>query len=156
MALLIPVKNSEVYFLLEYIGEHHLALPSIGTIAMRDYRPLPVNAALCYAKVLVGCYGAVYRVDLVLPVAIPVAEPQRVHYEKVVGLDYTQDGLYVTNTGENAGYPGYRKLAQEKVRRYHRAANRFRTGSRRWRKQKQRAAKRERHVVQQRRNWTYQ
>lgn len=155
-APLIPLKNSEVYFLLEYIGEHHLALPSIGTIAVRDYRPLPVNAALCYAKVLVGCYGAVYRVDLVLLVAIPVAEPQPVHYEKGVGLDYTQDGLYVTNTGENAGYLGYRKLAQDKLRRYHHAAERFHTGSHRWRKHKQRAAKLERHIVHQRRNWQYQ
>lgn len=138
------------------ISEHHLVIPSVGTIAMRDHRPLPANATLCYAKVLVDCYGTVYRVDLLLSIAIPVAEPQPVHYENVVGLDYTQDGLYVTNTGENAGYPGYRKLAQDKLRRYHRAAARFRPGSRRWYKQKQRAAKLERHVVQQRRNWQYQ
>lgn len=138
------------------ISEHHLVIPSIGAIAMRDHRPLPENATRCYAKILVDCYGAVYRVDLLLSVAIPVAEPQPVHYEKVVGLDYTQDGLYVTNTGENGGYPGYRKLAQDKIRRYHRAAARFRPGSRRWYKQKQRAAKLERHVVQQRRNWQYQ
>ena len=138
------------------ISEHHLVIPSIGAIAMRDHRPLPANATLRYAKVLVDCYGTVYRVDLLLSVALPVAEPQPVLYEKVVGLDYTQDGLYVTNTGENAGYPGYRKLAQDKLRRYHHAAARFRPGSRRWYKQKQRAAKLERHVVQQRRNWQYQ
>lgn len=138
------------------ISEHYLVIPSIGTIAIRGYRPFPDHAELRYAKVLVDCYGAEYRVDLVLAVALPIAEEQPVHYEKVVGLDYTQNGLYITNTGENAGYPDYRKLAQEKLRRYHCAANRFRPDSRRWYKQKQRAAKLERHVVQQRRNWQYQ
>lgn len=123
---------------------------------MRDYRPFPDHAELRYAKVLVDCYGAEYRVDLVLAVALPIAEEQPVRYEKVVGLDYTQNGLYVTNTSENAGYPGYRKIAQEQLRRHHRAAERFHTGSHCWRKHKQRAAKLERHVIQQRRNWQYQ
>lgn len=138
------------------ISEHYLVIPSIGTISMRGYRPFPDHAELRYAKVQVDCYGAQYRVDLVLSVDLPIAEEQTVHYENVVGLDYTQNGLYVTNTGENAGYPGYRKIAQEQLRRHHRAAERFHTGSHRWRKHKQRAAKLERHIVHQRRNWQYQ
>ena len=43
----------------------------------------------------------------------------------------------------------------DKLNRCHRAANRFKTGSRRWRKFRQRAAKMERHVVNQRKDWQY-
>lgn len=40
------------------ISAHYLVIPSIGTIAMHDYRPFPDHAELRYAKVLVACYGA--------------------------------------------------------------------------------------------------
>lgn len=82
-------------------------------------------------------------------------DPVPIHYSKVVGLDYAQDGLYVDSSGHCAGYPAFRHQAQDKLNRCHRAVNRFKTGSRRWRKFRQRAAKMERHVVNQRKDWQY-
>lgn len=47
------------------ISEYHLALPSLGTIAMTHSSPLPPNETLCYAKVFVDDFGNGYHVDLV-------------------------------------------------------------------------------------------
>lgn len=70
-------------------------------------------------------------------------------------MDYAQDGLYVDSFGHNARYPSFRHQANAKLERARHAAARFRPGSCRWRKFRQRAAKLERHVANQRKDWQY-
>ena len=137
------------------ISDYHLVLPMIGSIAMEQHRDLPKGARIYGATVYADCYYAFYHVALHLIVQKKVVDPAPVHYGKVVGLDYAQDGLYVDSSGHSAGYPAFRHQAQARLNRCHRAANRFKTGSRRWRKFRQRAAKIERHVVNQRKDWQY-
>ena len=140
-----------------YVGvsDYHLVLPMIGSIAMEQHRDLPKGARIYGATVYADCYNAYYRVAFHLIVPQETVVPAPVHYSKVVGLDYAQDGLYVDSHGNSAGYPAFRHQAQDKLNRCHRAANRFKPGSRRWRKFRQRAAKIERHVVNQRKDWQY-
>lgn len=140
-----------------YVGvsDYHLVLPIIGSIAMEQHRDLPKGARIYGATVYADCYHAFYHVALHLIVPQQPVDPVPIHYSKVVGLDYAQDGLYVDSSGRCAGYPAFRHQAQDKLNRCHRAANRFKTGSRRWRKFRQRAAKMERHVVNQRKDWQY-
>ena len=57
------------------ISEYHLALPSIGTIAMTHSSPLPPNETLCYAKVFVDDFGDGYHVDLVTVSTVPDEVP---------------------------------------------------------------------------------
>ena len=140
-----------------YVGssDYHLVLPVIGSIAMEQHRDLPKGARIYGATIYADCYYAFYHVALHLIVPQQPVDPVPIHYSKVVGLDYAQDGLYVDSSGHSAGYPAFRHQAQDKLNCCHRAANRFKTGSRRWRKFRQRAAKIERHVVNQRKDWQY-
>ena len=57
------------------ISEYHLALPSLGTIAMTHSSPLPPNETLCYAKVFVDDFGDSYHVDLVTVSTVPDEAP---------------------------------------------------------------------------------
>lgn len=148
-------KQKKLVYKTAGVSEFHLALPSIGTIAMKQHRPFPDQAVLCYVNVFSDSYGASYHVDFVLSVPVAAADPVPVHYNKVVGLDYAQDGLFVTDTGENGNYPGFRRQALEDLEKLYRTAERFRPGSCRWRKFRKRAAKLEQHIVNQRRDWQY-
>lgn len=140
-----------------YIGvsDYHLVLPMIGSIAMEQHRDLPKGARIYGATVYSDCYHAFYHVAFHLIVPQQTVAPAPVHYSKVVGLDYAQDGLYVDSSSHNAGYPAFRHQAQAKLARCRRAVSRFRFGSRRWNKFRQRAAKIERYVVNQRKDWQY-
>ena len=137
------------------VSDFHLVLPVIGSIAMEQHRDLPRGARIYGATVYADCYYAFYHVALHLIVPKKVIAPAPGHYGKVVGLDYAQDGLYVDSSGHNARYPDFRHQANAKLERARHAAARFKTGSRRWRKFRQRAAKLERHVANQRKDWQY-
>lgn len=94
---------------------------------------LPADAVIYQATILADCYHAVYKAALHLKTDAAAVQPQPVHYAKVVGLDYAQDGLYVDSNGESGGYPAFRQRAKAALLRHYRAAKRFRPGSCRWR-----------------------
>lgn len=137
------------------VENQSLNLPLLEVVKMSYHRPFPEDAKVCYAWVNQDCYGESYHIDIVIQVKACHVEPQPIRYSRVVGLDYEQDGLFVTDTGENGGYPGFRRLAKEKLKRYYEIASRFHVGSRRWLKFRKRAAALEQHIVNQRRDWQY-
>lgn len=137
------------------VSDFHLTLPLIGSIAMEQHRDLPRGAHIYSATVYADCYNAFYHVALHLIMPQEETIPAPMHYCKIIGLDYAQNGLYVDSFGRNAQYPAFRHQAMQKLKRIRRAAVRFRPGSRRWRKLRQRIAKLERHVANQRKDWQY-
>lgn len=137
------------------VSDYQLSLPIIGSIAMEQHRDLPCGAHIYSATVYADCYNVFYHVALHLIMPQKEVIPSPMHYCKVIGLDDAQDGLYVDSCGRNAQYPAFRHQAMQKLKRTRHAAARFRPSSRRWRKFRQRIAKIERHVANQRKDWQY-
>ncbi|WP_373163806.1 RNA-guided endonuclease InsQ/TnpB family protein [Agathobaculum sp. Marseille-P7918] len=139
-------------FLSAKTSEQYTDLPTIGAIHTTFYRPLPANYRLCYVTVVEDCYGASFHITFTIlyPCFFPAAQP--VLFKNAIGLDYKQDGGYITSTGESGNFVHFREKAEPKLRRHYQAASRHHRGSRRWKKHMQRAAKCEKHIVNQRKH----
>lgn len=130
-------------------------VPNVGWVETVFHRTLPKDSHVFSAVVTEDEYGSVYKVTFRLvfdAYEIPSCE---VRSEKVVGLDYKQDGLYIDSNGQSGEYPGFWLHGREKVSSLYETANRFCVGSRRWLKFQKRAAKLATHIFRQRKDWQY-
>lgn len=132
-----------------------ILLDGVGTVAIALHRPLPDNAHVYRVSLKSVCYGE--RFYLVYSYFFEQAgiAPHPINPDKVVGIDYKQDGLYVDSNGNSAGYPGFRQQGREKLLRYRANAQRFQKRSRRWIKHQRRLGKYEQHINKQRADWQY-
>jgi putative transposase len=81
-------------------------------------------------------------------------EPVKI--QKVVGLDFAMDGLYVeSEQGEKANYPRYYRQALDKLAKAQKILSRRRKGSVRWEKQRLKVAKLHEKVANQRMNFLH-
>ncbi len=79
-----------------------------------------------------------------------------VKIQKVVGLDFVMDGLYVdSERGEKANYPRYYRQALDKLAKAQRILSRRKKGSTRWEKQRLKVAKLYEKTANQRRNFLH-
>ena len=79
-----------------------------------------------------------------------------VKIQKVVGLDFAMDGLYVdSEQGEKANYPRYYRQALDKLAKAQRILSRRKKGSTRWEKQRLKVAKLHEKTANQRRNFLH-
>lgn len=136
-------------------NEQHVFVPYVGWVETVFHRSLPPDSHAFSAVVTEDEYGSVYKITFRLvfdAYEIPSCEVQP---EKVIGLDYKQDGLYIDSNGQSGEYPGFWLHGREKLSSLYETANRFRVGSRRWLKFQKRAAKLATHIFRQRKDWQY-
>jgi putative transposase len=75
--------------------------------------------------------------------------------DRILGLDYKSDGLYVSSDGERAEMPHYYRLSEKRLSRAQRRLNRKKNGSARYEKQRLAVAKLSAHVTDQRRDYLH-
>jgi putative transposase len=75
--------------------------------------------------------------------------------DRILGLDYKSDGLYVSSNGERAEMPHYYRLSEKRLSRAQRRLNRKKNGSARYEKQRLAVAKLSAHVTDQRRDYLH-
>lgn len=123
--------QKSLIFLSVKISDQYTDLPTIGAIRTTFYRPLPANYRLCYATVVEDCYGASFHITFTIlyPCFFPASQP--VLFKKAIGLDYKQDGGYITSAGESGNFVHFREIAEAKLRRHYQAASQHHRGSRR-------------------------
>ena len=80
---------------------------------------------------------------------------QEIRADKVVGLDYKSDGLYVDSEGVCAAMPHYYRKSQKKLSKAQRKVKHKVTGSNNYRKQQRKAAKIHRKVANQRKDYLH-
>jgi putative transposase len=79
-----------------------------------------------------------------------------VKVQKVVGLDFAMDGLYVeSEQGEKANYPRYYRQALDKLAKAQRILSHRKKGSNRWEKQRLKVAKLHEKVANQRKDFLH-
>ena len=98
------------------------------------------------------CYGASFHITFTILYPHSFATPRPALFKNSVGLDYKQDGGYITNTGESGNFTQFRKSAEAQLHHHYQAASRHHRGSRRWKIHMQRAAKCKKHIVNQRKH----
>lgn len=144
------------YFKTMAVSEFHIIVPTIGTILRDTHRPLPVGAKALSGQIFYSSYEGRYYAHILIVYTAKLPAPiTPVLYDRAIGLDYAQDGLYRDSNGHSAEYPGFAAKSKPKREALQQALSRAHTGSRRWRALRAKLAKLDRHTQNQRRDWQY-
>lgn len=132
-----------------------ISLPKIPDIAICAYRKFPENSRII--KIIVRkesteryfvsiCFE--YEKELLLP-------PAEISFNKVLGLDYAANGLYIDSNGHCAHMPKFYKKTQEKLVCAQKRLSELTPGSNNYKKQKIKIAKIQYHIKNQRNYYQY-
>lgn len=130
-------------------------IEGVGYAKIVLHRPLPSDATVYRTTLKSACAGAEYYIDYAVRYEAPAVIPAYPNLDKVLGIDYTQDGLYVDSIGRSAGYPGFKALGQQKIFRLEAELQKHRKGSSRWKKVNLQLEKAKKHIERQRDDWQY-
>jgi len=135
------------------LKDGHIKLPKLKLVKIKQHREIPENYQLKSCTISKNKSGE-YYVSVLTEYEQDI-QPKIV--EKVVGLDFAMDGLYVeSEQGEKANYPGFYRQALDKLAKEQRILSRRKKGSARWGKQRLLVAKLHEKVANQRMNFLHQ
>lgn len=131
----------------------HIKLPKIKKpIRMKQHREIPADYKIKSCTISKTKTGK-YYISVLTEYEKDI---QSVKIQKVVGLDFAMDGLYVeSEQGEKANYPRYYQQALDKLAKAQRILSRRKKGSARWEKQRLKVAKLHEKAANQRRNFLH-
>lgn len=133
-------------------------LPCLGWVRTGDQRAWDSSFRICYATVSREPDGSYY---ISITYKVETADPPVCGCEKVIGLDYKSDGLYVDSDGHIADMPHFYRKAQKERTKLSRQLSK-KIGSRKgekpsnnFKKLQKRLAKKSRHVANQRKDFLH-
>ncbi len=114
-----------------------IKLPKIGKVRLVQHRELPLSSIIKAATIKreAGQYYVVLRVEYYQEVRMSS------DFRRVIGLDYSLSHLYVSNEGDEPGYPKYYKQMIDKLAKEQRILSKKVRGSNHYKKQKQKVQK---------------
>lgn len=148
-------KRRRIQVTTAYIVEKYVNIVGIGYVETVFHRPLPSNVYIYAANLCESQYGTKYNISFDVVFNEPQYMNRVIDYQKVIGLDYKQTGLYVDSKGNSGAYPGFYAQNKAKLNELYKTANRFKPGSSRWLKFMRRAEKLEQHIKNQRKDWQF-
>lgn len=138
------------------LEDGRLRLPKAGPVRIRQHRRIPEGYVLKSVTVSMEPSGKYYASLLY---EYPARENQTPGADredaKVLGIDFAMRGMAVFSDGSRAEYPGYYRLAQERLARDHRRLSKCKKGSRNYEKQKRRVALRHEKIRNQRKDYLH-
>ena len=138
------------------LEDGRLRLPKAGTVRIRQHRRIPEGYVLKSVTVSMEPSGKYYASLLY---EYPARENQTPGADredaKVLGIDFAMRGMAVFSDGSRAEYPGYYRLAQERLARDQRRLSKRKKGSRNYEKQKRRVALRHEKIRNQRKDYLH-
>ncbi|MCM3800435.1 transposase, partial [Caldibacillus thermoamylovorans] len=131
----------------------HIKLPKIKKpMKMNRHREIPADYKIKSCTISKTNTGK-YYISILTEYEKDI---QSVKIQKVVGLDFAMDGLYVeSEQGEKANYPRYYRQALDKLAKAQRILSRRKKGSARWEKQRLKVAKLQEKIANQRKNFLH-
>lgn len=131
----------------------HIKLPKFKKpIKMKQHREIPADYKIKSCTISKTKTGK-YYISILTEYE---KEIKPVKAQKVVGLDFAMDGLYVeSEQGKKANYPRYYRQALDKLAKAQRILSRRKKGSARWEKQRLKVAKLHEKVANQRLNFLH-
>ena len=135
------------------IEDSHIKLPKFKKpIKMKQHREIPAEYKIKSCTISKTKTGK-YYISILTEYEKDI---RPVKIQKVVGLDFAMDGLYVeSEQGEKANYPSYYRQALDKLAKAQRILSRRKKGSARWEKQRLKVAKLHEKTANQRRNFLH-
>ena len=138
------------------LEDGRLRLPKAGSVRIRQHRRIPEGYVLKSVTVSMEPSGKYYASLLY---EYPARENQTPGADredaKVLGIDFAMRGMAVFSDGSRAEYPGYYRLAQERLARDQRRLSKCKKGSRNYEKQKRRVALRHEKIRNQRKDYLH-
>ena len=142
------------YYKMVAVSDYHVIVPVVGAILRDTHRPLPAGAKVLSGMIFCSTYETRYSVHLLVAYTAQLPAPAaNVPYDRAIGLDYAQDGLYRDSDGRSGGYPAFAARAKGKRDALLAALARCRPGSNRSHALQARLAKLDRHTANQRKDW---
>src|SRR5690625_4930401 len=134
------------------LQDGHINLPKLKLVKIKQHREIPADYKLKSCTISKTKSGKYYISILteyekdIKPVSI----------QKVVGLDFAMDGLYVeSEQGEKANYPRFYRQSLDKLAKEQRILSRRKKGSARWEKQRLKVAELQEKTANQRKNFLH-
>ena len=138
------------------LEDGRLRLPKAGSVRIRQHRRIPEGYVLKSVTVSMEPSGKYYASLLY---EYPARENQTPGADredaKALGIDFAMRGMAVFSDGSRAEYPGYYRLAQERLARDQRRLSKRKKGSRNYEKQKRRVALRHEKIRNQRKDYLH-
>ncbi|MFD0942549.1 RNA-guided endonuclease TnpB family protein, partial [Savagea faecisuis] len=131
----------------------HIKLPKIKKpIKIKQHREIPADYKIKSCTISKTKTGK-YYISILTEYE---KEIKPVSIQKVVGLDFAMDGLYVeSEQGKKANYPKFYRQSLDKLAKAQRILSKRKKGSARWNKQRLVVAKLHEKVANQRRNFLH-
>lgn len=129
----------------------HIKLPKLKMVKIKQHRKIPSEYKIKSCTLSMTASGKYY-------ISILTEYEKKIdckEIEKIVGLDFAMDGLFVDSEGEKANYPKFYRQMLEKLTKEQRKLSRKKKGSSNWDKQRIRVAKIQEKVANQRKNFLH-
>jgi putative transposase len=129
----------------------HIKLPKLKMVKIKQHRAIPPEYKIKSCTLSLTSSGK-YYISILTEYE---KEIETKEIEKVVGLDFAMDGLFVDSEGEKANYPNFYRQMHEKLAKEQQKLSRKKKGSSNWNKQRIRVAKIQEKVANQRKNFLH-
>src|SRR5699024_2870136 len=134
------------------LQDGHIKLPKLKLVKIKQHREIPSDYKLKSCTISKTKSGK-YYISILTEYE---KEIKPVLIQKVVGLDFAMDGLYVeSELGEKANYPRFYRQSLGKLAKEQRILSRRKKGSVRWEKQRLKVAKLQEKTANQRKNFLH-
>ena len=136
------------------LEDSHIKLPKLkNKIKIKQHREIPADYKIKSCTISKTKSGK-YYISILTEYEKQI---KPVNIQKVVGLDFAMDGLYVeSELGEKANYPRFYRQSLDKLAKEQRILSRKKKGSARWEKQRIKVAKLQEKTANQRKNFLHQ
>jgi putative transposase len=129
----------------------HIKLPKLKMVKIKQHRAIPSGYKIKSCTLSMTASGK-YYISILTEYEKEIESKE---IEKVVGLDFAMDGLFVDSQGEKANYPKFYRQMLEKLAKEQRKLSRKKKGSSNWNKQRIRVAKIQEKTANQRKNFLH-
>lgn len=131
--------------------DSHIKLPKLKMVKIKQHRKIPSEYKIKSCTLSMTASGK-YYISILTEYDKEIESKE---IEKVVGLDFAMDGLFVNSEGETANYPKFYRQMLEKLAKEQRKLSRKKKGSSNWNKQRIKVAKIQEKVANQRKNFLH-
>ncbi|MGG0492144.1 transposase [Priestia megaterium] len=129
----------------------HIKLPKLKMVKIKQHRVIPSEYKIKSCTISITASGKYY----ISVLTEYEKEIEKKDLEKVVGLDFAMDGLFVDSEGRKANYPKFYRQSLDKLAKEQRKLSRKKKGSSNWHKQRIRVAEIQEKVANQRKNFLH-
>ena len=134
------------------LQDGYIKLPKLKLVKIKQHREIPTDYKLKSCTISKTKTGK-YYISILTEYE---KEIKPVSIQKVVGLDFAMDGLYVeSEQGEKANYPRFYRQSIDKLAKEQSILSRRKKGSARWEKQRLKVAKLHEKIANQRKNFLH-